>query len=144
MQREFLAPLRKEVEDLLGQFFGVSEVGLQFGEDFSLGELTRRSEGSFAFDLLSTGAREQLALIVRLGMARLLAREEPLPVFLDEALADTDPDRFEAMANLIRRVSEDVQIVLTTCHKQRFRRVGADREIDLEAQKRKAAAGPAG
>lgn len=141
VQREFLAPLRREVEDLLGQFFGISEVGLSFEEDFSVQRLSRRAEGTFSFDLLSTGAREQLALIVRLAMVRLLSEDRPLPVVLDEVLADTDPVRFEAMANLLRRVSEDVQIVLTTCHKNRFRRVGADREIDLEAVKRRAVPG---
>jgi uncharacterized protein YhaN len=56
-------------------------------------------------------------------MARLICRERPHPVFLEDALSDTDPDRFEAIANL-RSVARDVQIIMTTCHHERHRRIG--------------------
>jgi uncharacterized protein YhaN len=57
-------------------------------------------------------------------MARLICRERPHPVFLEDALSDTDPERFEAIANLLRSVARDMQIIMTTCHHKRHRRLG--------------------
>ena len=51
-------------------------------------------------------------MLVRLAMARLMARERPHPVFLDDALADTDPERFKAIARILRDVSDEMQIVI--------------------------------
>jgi len=57
-------------------------------------------------------------------MARLIAEERPHPVFLDDALSDTDPDRFESIANILRSVAREMQVVLTPCHHDRHRRLG--------------------
>jgi uncharacterized protein YhaN len=57
-------------------------------------------------------------------MARLIARERPHPVFLDDALSDTDPERFESIANILYSAARDMQIILTTCHHDRYRRLG--------------------
>lgn len=132
VEREFLAPLRDEAEDLLKQFFNSTDLTVELGSDFSVTELTRKSAGGYTPNRLSFGAREQLALILRLAMARLLAKEEPHPVFLDEALTDTDDTRFDVMANIIQQVARHTQIVVTTCHKNRFRKLGAHSLLDLE------------
>jgi len=58
-------------------------------------------------------------------MARLIAEERPHPVFLDDALSDTDSDRFESIANILRSVAREMQVVLTPCHHDRHRRLGA-------------------
>ena len=63
-------------------------------------------------------------MLVRLAMARLMARERPHPVFLDDALADTDPERFKAIARILRDVSDEMQIVMMTCHRDRYRDLG--------------------
>jgi len=135
VEKEYFAPLRDEAENLLSTFFRSRDVSIQFGSDFDIVKLTRKSAGGFSPDQLSFGAREQLSLILRLAMARLLARSEPQPVYLDEALTDTDDDRFEAMATLLQQVGRDVQIIVNTCHKNRFRRIGADNLVDLEELK---------
>ncbi len=70
-------------------------------------------------------------------MARLIAQERPHPVFLDDALSDTDPDRFEAIANILHSASQDLQIVLTTCHHERHRQLGVPTKR-MEALKKEA------
>jgi DNA repair exonuclease SbcCD ATPase subunit len=136
-RQQYLAPLREEVEDLLGRFFGAERTTVEFGEEFSLETLSRSTDGSFEFDQLSAGAKQQLSVLVRLAMARLIAQERPHPVFLDDALSDTDPDRFEAIANILHSASQDLQIVLTTCHHERHRQLGVPTKR-MEALKKEA------
>jgi DNA repair exonuclease SbcCD ATPase subunit len=136
-RRQYLAPLREEVEDLLERFFGAEMATVEFGEEFGLETLSRSTDGSFEFDQLSAGAKQQLSVLVRLAMARLIAREQPHPVFLDDALSDTDPDRFEAIANILHSASQDLQIVLTTCHHERHRQLGVPTKR-MEALKKEA------
>lgn len=136
-RRKYLAPLREEVETLLGRFFDAETSKVEFGKQFDLKTLSRSSNGSFEFDQLSTGAKQQLSVLVRLAMARLIARERPHPVFLDDALSDTDPDRFEAIAMILRSVARDMQIILTTCHHERHRRLGVTTKR-MDALKRQA------
>lgn len=137
-RKKYLSPLREEVEQLLDRFFDAEESSVEFGEEFDLQQLSRSSDGSFAFDQLSTGAKQQLSVLIRLAMARLIAHERPHPVFLDDALSDTDPERFEAIANILRSVAREMQIVLTTCHHDRHRRLGVE-TMRMETLKRQAA-----
>lgn len=123
-RKKYLAPLREEVEDLLGRFFEAENSTVEFGEAFDLQKLSRSSDGSVKFDQLSTGAKQQLSVLVRLAMARLIARERPHPMFLDDALSDTDANRFEAIADILHSAAREMQIILTTCHHRRHRQLG--------------------
>ncbi|MCS4194343.1 DNA repair exonuclease SbcCD ATPase subunit [Salinibacter ruber] len=136
-QKEHLTPLRNEVETLLGRFFADESPRVEFEEDFGIARLSRSSDGSFEFGQLSAGAREQLGLLVRLGMARLVGKESHHPVFLDEPLADTDSDRFDLIAQVLREMAGDLQLIVTTCHRDRYRRLGV-RIVDLPRKKREA------
>ena len=57
---------------------------------------------------LSTGTRMQLLLAVRAAFAAEAEKgRTPLPLFLDEALTTADPERFRAVADSLRRLSEE-------------------------------------
>lgn len=78
------------------------------------------------------GTRGQVGIIVRLAMAKVLAEEgEAPPVFLDDALTDSDDQRFEVMVDLLDGLSDELQIVVATCHWSRFRKLGAA-AVDME------------
>ena len=139
-QKQHLTPLRNEVETLLDRFFADENPRIEFEEDFGIARLSRASDGSFEFDQLSAGAREQLGFLVRLAMARLVGKDTHHPVFLDEPLADTDPDRFDLIAKVLREMADDLQLIITTCHRDRYWRLGV-RTIDLPRQKREATVG---
>jgi exonuclease SbcC len=54
---------------------------------------------------LSTGTRVQLLLAVRLAwIERAEDQSEPLPVFLDEVLTTTDPDRYRAVVESVQEI----------------------------------------
>ena len=46
-----------------------------------------------SYESLSGGAKEQLGILARLAGAALVAKEDTVPVVIDDALGFTDPDR---------------------------------------------------
>ncbi|UNM07407.1 MAG: AAA family ATPase [Planctomycetales bacterium] len=69
---------------------------------------------------MSTGAQQQLALALRLAMARTASGRTDLPLMLDEPLADLDDERAELVFNYITDLSDTTQIIVTTCHQQLY------------------------
>lgn len=68
---------------------------------------------------LSTGTRMQLLLAVRLAWTSELERDaEPLPLFLDEALTTSDPERFGEIARNLAGLArdEDRQVFYLSAH----------------------------
>ena len=126
----YLGPLREEVQPLLSRLFPAASLG--FDESFQVTGLDRPGSGADGFHDLSEGAREQVGLVGRLAMARLLARDEPLAVMLDDALVSTDGERLDRMGAILQQCARDLQVILTTCHWERYRRIGVPSEQIIE------------
>ena len=78
------------------------------------------------FERLSGGTQEQLAILTRLAFAELLLTQgRPATVILDDALAFSDDHRIEQMFDILMRAGENVQILVLTCRKRLFSRLGA-------------------
>ena len=82
------------------------------------GELHVLLPSGIRFDAgqLSRGATEQLYLAMRFGLALDYAAQTPLPLILDDVLVNADPERRERLAAELALVSEQIQILLFTCH----------------------------
>ena len=102
-------------------------------------------------DELSDGTRAQLLLAARIAFAEEVERRMALPLFLDEALDQSDPERFEAIARSLGRLASDGkrQIFYLTSDPADCERIqGALRaegcavaaEIDLAARRNRAVA----
>ncbi|MDE2666924.1 MAG: AAA family ATPase [Acidobacteriota bacterium] len=66
---------------------------------------------------LSRGTREQLFLSLRFGLIRELGqRSETLPVIVDEALVNFDPERGLRAARAFVELSQSNQVLVFTCH----------------------------
>ena len=78
---------------------------------------------------ISTGTREQIYLALRLAIVDHLDRGgERLPLFMDEAFVNWDPERFARGIEVLRRVAENRQVFLFSCHPEvveRLREHGA-------------------
>ena len=133
-RRTFLEPLRREVEPLLKMLFESGR--LELDDKFGIAELSRDTHGVDAFDTVGGGSKEQLGILVRLAMANVLAGEGTLPVMLDDAIVFSSEERFERMANVLARMAEKLQIVLFTCHWERYRALGVDHSVDLAELRR--------
>lgn len=88
----------------------------------------RRLEAARANRQLSSGARDQLMLAIRLALARFLARPgEPLPLVLDDPFARWDDARFARGMAALGEDAAGHQVILLTCQAQRLRWLhGAD------------------
>ena len=66
---------------------------------------------------LSTGTREQLYLAIRLAyVLHYCTRAEPLPIVLDDVLANFDPPRTRRTLEALGQITDRVQVLLFTCH----------------------------
>ena len=78
---------------------------------------------------LSRGTREQLYLALRFGLIREFGEHaERLPVVVDEALVNFDPERASLAAGAFAELSETNQVLVFTCHQttaDTFAEVGA-------------------
>ncbi len=79
---------------------------------------------------LSAGAREQLALLTRLAAARLAGG---VPLWLDDALGHTDPERLAALGPLLGAAGEASQVIVLTCSPERFRSVPGAHLVQLNS-----------
>ena len=66
-----------------------------------------RTDEPRELDELSDGTRAQLLLAARMAFAEEVERGDKLPLFLDEALDQSDPRRFEAIARSLARIAKD-------------------------------------
>lgn len=96
-----------------------------FREGFSLQALRRAGEEE-EFATLSDGTREQLAVLVRLGFARLFAdRGAPVPLVLDDPLVYSDDARLAAMCAALNDAGSRHQVIVITCRESAFAPLGS-------------------
>ena len=121
--RRWAGHLNRRVTEILSGM-GAQVTELRFGEDldftlrFADGPPTERARALLG---LSTGARDQLYLAIRLAISEYLSRgHSPLPLLLDDPFATSDDGRTRTgMRLLIEQFSRHHQIIVLTCHRKR-------------------------
>jgi len=116
-------------------FFGEG-VDFHVTEDFAI--KSRYMDGSSVpINQLSTGAKEQLAILIRLTLSRLVQlgneNNEGVPVIFDDEFGHTDPQRLREMATLIAGMGTDQQFIFMTCYPNKFDDFKIAKKIDLLA-----------
>jgi uncharacterized protein YhaN len=128
-RRTYVAPLREGIECLGRHVFGPS-VHVEVDENLRI--VNRTMDGiTVALEQLSTGAQEQMGLLVRLATALFVARDGGVPLVLDDALGSTDQGRLEAMGAVLRIASQDTQTIILTCSPERYVHVGAQAMVRM-------------
>ncbi|MBK5957471.1 hypothetical protein CCR97_04500 [Rhodoplanes elegans] len=118
----YLGPVKTAMRPYLHALFPGAEAALDTG--FSIDALTRAGAGE-PFLQLSDGTREQVAIIVRLALGRLLAeRGQAVPVVLDDSLVFSDDDRIERMFDVLTQAAEKQQMIVLTCRSRAFLNCG--------------------
>ena len=119
----YVEPVMQELVPLLRLFW--PEAQLRFDPVTLLPSALMRAGAEENFDILSGGTQEQIALLVRLAFARMLANAgTPAPIILDDAIVYTDDDRIERMFDALTRQAHDLQIVVFSCRQKAFRDLG--------------------
>ena len=77
---------------------------------------------------LSDGTQEQLALLVRLAFARLLADAgTPAPLILDDALVYAGDERIMRLFSALQHAAQSHQVLVLTCRERAFEGLGGHR-----------------
>lgn len=119
-RRESLhAPLHRFLAPFLEDVFPAS--GLELGDRLSIQGLRREAPAAEAFETLSDGTQEQIAVLVRLAMGALLASQgRATPIILDDALMFSDDERIGRMFQALHRAGENQQVIVLTCRERTF------------------------
>jgi DNA repair exonuclease SbcCD ATPase subunit len=116
---------------------------VRFSDAFMPDKLVRRDgTAEFTLEEESTGAQEQIGMLVRLALGSLLTSpNDPAVAILDDPLTHCDVGRLNKMRVILRRAAEGdpkvtppagpLQIIILTCHPEWFRDERAA-VIDLE------------
>jgi hypothetical protein len=125
----YVEPYRTELQRLGRPVFGSTfEVDI----DTDLCIRSRTVDGvTVPYDSLSGGAKEQLGILARLAGAALVAKEDAVPVVVDDALGFTDPDRLAKMGEVFDTVGAHGQVIVLTCSPDRYDSVKGAHRIDL-------------
>jgi hypothetical protein len=127
----YVEPFRAEIHRLGRIVFGESfEVEI----DSSLRVCSRTLAGrTVLYESLSGGAKEQLGIVARLAAAALVAKQDSVPVIIDDALGFTDSHRLAKMGAVFDAVGSDAQVLVLTCSPRRYDSVEGAHHIELSA-----------
>ncbi len=133
------APLAAELGVALERVSARSGREVRLGEDLALQGL--RLQDAFnagdgvrlepELDALSGGTLEQLGLLYRLALGRMLAGSGRLAVVLDDPLGETDAARQARLLELLDKEAERLQILILTCHPERYARLTRAKVFEL-------------
>ena len=142
-----LGTLMGPIQDRVLSWMRVLDLGdykeVRFGDSFLPDKLVRRDgTGEFDINEESTGAQEQIGMLVRVALGSLLTKpDEPAVAILDDPLTHCDIGRLNKMRAILRRAAEGdsnlnppagpLQVIILTCHPEWFRDERAT-VIDLE------------
>jgi hypothetical protein len=127
----YVDPFRSQVERLGRIVFGDSfEVEIDSGLRICSRTLAGRT---VPYESLSGGAKEQMGIVARLAGAALVAKEDSVPVVIDDALGFTDADRLTKMGSVFNAVGGDGQVIVLTCSPERYASVAGAHHIELTA-----------
>jgi uncharacterized protein YhaN len=130
-EKDYSIHFAKFINDLAKSFYG-TDVHFEVSDSF---EILSRRMGATEVDVadLSTGAKEQLAILIRLALTQIVQVGEPFPVILDDEFAHSDPDRIAMMNNIFSDFGDDQQFIMLTCTPEKFAGYKPVKTIDLAA-----------
>jgi uncharacterized protein YhaN len=89
------------------------------------------ADGPVAVGQLSGGEKEQIHLVTRLALADVLAKDERQLVVFDDILTFTDAGRLARVLKLLEEAAQRLQVLVLTCHPERYRGLGSAQFMDL-------------
>jgi hypothetical protein len=125
----YVEPYRAELQRLGRPVFGPS---FEVDVDSDLCIRNRTLDGcTVPYESLSGGAKEQLGILARLAGAALVAKEDSVPILIDDALGFTDPQRLVRMATVFNTLGERGQVIVLTCTPGRYDGIKDAQRIEL-------------
>lgn len=130
-EKDYSVHFAKYINDLAKSFYG-TDVHFNVSDSFEIiSRIMDKKEVEIKY--LSTGAKEQLAILIRLALTQIVQVGEPFPVILDDEFAHSDPDRIAMMNNIFNDFGDDQQFIMLTCTPEKFTGYKPVKTINLAA-----------
>ncbi|MGD8200267.1 AAA family ATPase [Ornithinimicrobium sp. W1679] len=133
--RAYVRPFTEALERFGRRVYGTT-FAVTVDEELSL--RARSLHGSTVpFEELSGGAKEQLGILARLAVSRLVEPSQGVPVVIDDALGYSDPERLQRMGEVLGAAAgpdDQLQVILLTCTPGRYDAVPGARTVRLEPE----------
>lgn len=135
-RKRYAAPFADKLSRLAAKVFG-EHTDLDLDDEL---KIATRSIGPRTVNInnLSGGAKEQLAILTRFAIAELVAESSnhgAVPVFIDDALGSTDPERLTRISTLFSDAGKDSQVFVLTCVPDRYNYVEVAQKHSIETLK---------
>ncbi|MGE4095528.1 MAG: hypothetical protein AB7G75_32340, partial [Candidatus Binatia bacterium] len=128
-----VGPVQQAATRTLQRIAGGRLGGIQLGETFEPAYLLPQlAEMPVRLDDVSGGEREQTYLATRLALAEVLAKEERQLVVFDDVLTATDTGRLARILTVLEEAAQRLQVLIITCHPERYRGLDEAQFFDLE------------
>jgi len=120
-----ITPLEDEISTAFAELTGDKRRRIFLDDTLDItGTGCQRDDSLIPFSALSQGAKEQLLLALRAAIARGLNKSSPQLLILDDVLVNTDPERQKRVLKFLRTLSEEIQILILTCHPNLYQDTG--------------------
>ncbi|MBK8436267.1 MAG: AAA family ATPase [Austwickia sp.] len=117
-KRGYLTPYANELTRFGRLVYG-DDFDVEVSDDLSIAARVLHGR-TIPFGALSTGAKEQLAVLTRLACASLVDPADGVPVIIDDALGYTDPERLRTICAAFALRGAGAQLILLTCTPGRY------------------------
>lgn len=130
-KERYLSPVLRRLRPYLQLLFPGADIRID--EDLRITGVVREAGYEEAFNHLSMGTQEQIAVLIRLAFAEMLVEQgHPATVILDDALVFSDDRRMQRMFDILNMAARNVQVLILTCREQLFEELGG-RALSLTA-----------
>ncbi len=127
-------PIRLRANHILQRIVGTRFENVHFDDSLlPQGVAPRALDESIVLDQISGGEQEQVYFAVRMALADVGLGSQRQLVVLDDVFTYTDTSRLARIATILDEAAERFQIVLLTCHPERYRGLPAAKFFDLES-----------
>ncbi len=128
-----LGPVQSRANQTLQRIAGPRLADIRFDDSLLPQRVAPRlAEEPVELDQISGGEREQLYFAVRLALADLAFGNERQLLVLDDVFTYTDTTRLSRITAILDEAAQRFQIVLLTCHPERYRELPNAKFFDLE------------
>lgn len=122
LKEDLIGPLRDRVDHELRHLTDGRYLGLDIDTDSNIQGVTLVSRNSAKLDDLSLGTQEQVSFLSRLCLAEMLSESQGERHFVvfDDSLVHSDGGRLQTACNLMAKASQNIQILVFSCHPSAF------------------------
>lgn len=132
--RNVLEPIRLQANHLLQRITGSRFESLEFNDQFMPVSIApRQAEQTVDLEMISGGEQEQVHFATRLALARVAFPDSRELLVLDDVFTYTDATRLTRIAQILAEAADRFQIVLLTCHPERYHGLPHTKFFDLQA-----------